>query len=131
MKYLAIALASLALAGCSSIQDRIVTQPVIIERAAPIFPEVLPVQQYNFEWIVVTNENFIEKMAELEQTNKQIVLFATTPEGYQNLSLSVAELRRYIEQQQAIIAAYKEYTAPKEEPTPPPAEPEIPFWKFW
>lgn len=130
MKYLAIILASLTLAGCSSIQDRIITQPVIVEREAPIFPEVLPVQQYNFQWIVITNENFIEKMAELEKTNGQVVLFATTPEGYQNLSLSVAELRRYIEQQQSIIAAYKEYTTPKEEPAPTP-EAEPPFWKFW
>jgi len=130
MKHLAVALVSLTLVGCASIQDRIVTQPVIVEREAPIFPEILPIQQYPFEWTVITSENFIEKMAELEQTNGQVVLFAITPEGYQNLSLSVAELRRYIQQQQSIIAAYKEYVTPKEEPAPPP-EPEASSWKFW
>jgi predicted transcriptional regulator len=34
-------------------------------------------------------------------------LFALTPQGYQNLSMNVSEMRRFMQQQQAIIAALK------------------------
>jgi len=32
-----------------------------------------------------------------------------TPEGYTNLSINVAEMRRYISQLKAMISAYKDY----------------------
>jgi hypothetical protein len=41
-----------------------------------------------------------------------------TIKGYENLSLNVAELRRYINQQKSLIVYYEDSVKPKEE-TPP------------
>tara|TARA_B100000085_G_scaffold38690_1_gene31814 strand:- start:1460 stop:1585 length:126 start_codon:yes stop_codon:yes gene_type:complete len=35
-------------------------------------------------------------------------MFTITPKGYENLALGIAELRRYVKDQQAIIAYYEE-----------------------
>ena len=42
-------------------------------------------------------------------------MFVITPKGYENLALGIAELRRYVKDQQAIIAYYEEALAPPEE----------------
>ena len=35
-------------------------------------------------------------------------MFVITPKGYENLAIGIAELRRYVKDQQAIIAYYEE-----------------------
>jgi hypothetical protein len=117
-------------AGCSSTQ-KIVEKPVMVERQKLLVPEVQPVEQINLEWTVLTKENFEARVREIEEQGGQFVVFALTPQGYQNLSINVAELRRYIIQQRSILVAYKEYyDKPPEAPKPPLAE-DKPFWKLW
>ena len=41
------------------------------------------------------------------------MVFGLTNQSYKALSLSVADLRRYIIQQNAVIKAYKEYYEPE------------------
>ena len=53
-----------------------------------------------------------EKFKELGKSEKDVVVFALTDDSYKALSLSVADLRRYIVQQNAVIKAYKEYYEP-------------------
>ena len=53
------------------------------------------------------------KFKELGKTEKDIVVFGLTNQSYKALSLSVADLRRYIIQQNAVIKAYKEYYEPE------------------
>jgi|TARA_R110000851_G_scaffold5963_9_gene24264 hypothetical protein len=60
------------------------------------------------DWYVVTEENLEEKLAELEANTGNIVFFAITPKGYENLALGIAEMRRYIKDTQAIIGYYEE-----------------------
>ena len=60
------------------------------------------------DWYVVTEENLEEKLAELEANTGNIVFFAITPKGYENLALGIAEKRRYIKDTQAIIGYYEE-----------------------
>lgn len=104
MKYLVIA--SLLLGGCASAPNLI---PVVVSRPAPTFPQAQPASQYPYEWIVITRENFEQRMSELEATDGDFVVFAVTPEGYQNLNMNQAELRRYIEQQSVVVEGYQEY----------------------
>ena len=68
-----------------------------------------PAVQQPVNWIVITKDNAAEKIAELERSQGVVALFALTPQGYQNLSINVAELRRYIQQQNAVLAAVREY----------------------
>ena len=70
--------------------------------------------------IVADSQSFF---AEIEKRGGVVTLFALTPQGYQNLSLNTSELRRYIQQQNAVIAAMKKYyEAPQSAPADKPAE---------
>lgn len=111
MKYVLLCCA-IFLMSCSG-KEKIIEKPILVEKTELIVPDVRPVEQYDFEWIVVTKQNFTELSKEFEDRGQTIVLFAVTPQGYQNLSMSVAELRRYIVQQQSVILSYKKYYGQK------------------
>ena len=61
------------------------------------------------DWVVVTADNVEQVLADIEKTGRPVVLFALTDEGYENISLNLSDLRAYIQQQQAIMAAYDRY----------------------
>ena len=56
------------------------------------------------DWFVITEENLEEKMAEINSKTGNVVMFTITPKGYENLAIGIADLRRYVKDQQAIIA---------------------------
>jgi hypothetical protein len=107
MKKLLLAL-PLLLAACGS-QPTVISRPVIHERPPFVPPTITPVQQQPVEWAVITRENSQDKFRALEARSGSSTVFALSPQGYQNLSLNVAELRRYIEQQNSVIAAMRRY----------------------
>jgi len=121
---------SLALVGCGG-AARVVEKPVMVERQRLIVPELQPVDQVNIEWVVLTKDNFEAKVREAEESGTQFVVFALTPQGYQNLSINVAEMRRFVVQQNAVLAAYKKYYDTPQEPPKQPAPEDKPFWKIW
>jgi signal transduction protein with GAF and PtsI domain len=61
------------------------------------------------KWVLLTPENFEEKLKDFEKSGRPIVFFALTDEGYENISMNFSSIRAYIQQQQAIIAAYENY----------------------
>lgn len=61
------------------------------------------------EWILITPENFEEKVADIEKSGRPVVFFALTDAGYENLAINFSSIRAYIQQQKAIIAAYENY----------------------
>lgn len=107
--FLSFVLLSLVLSGCASTKDTLVVKPQVVERPKLEVPAPAPVQQLQFEWIVITKENYEKKFKEIESKGGTVTLFALTPQGYQNLSMNVSELRRFMQQQQAVIAALKKY----------------------
>ena len=107
--FLSFVLLSLVLSGCASTKDTLVVKPQVVERPKLEVPAPSPVQQLPFEWIVITKENYEKKFKEIESKGGTVTLFALTPQGYQNLSMNVSELRRFMQQQQAVIAALKKY----------------------
>ncbi len=60
------------------------------------------------DWFVITEENLEEKLAEVQSQTGNTVFIAITPKGYENLAIGIGDLRRYIKQQQSIIAYYEE-----------------------
>jgi hypothetical protein len=102
IKIVSASLCGLLLSGCNS--TKVFDKPVLVDRAELIVPSIQPVSQNNMEWIIITPENF-----ERIHANGNVTYFSLTAKGYQNLSMNVAELRRYIEQQNAVIAAYQKY----------------------
>ena len=74
--------------------------------------EPSPVELREFEWIVVTPQNANAVFQKLREKNIDAVIIGLTDDGYEQLSLTIAELRNYIAQQRAIIIKYKEYYEP-------------------
>jgi transposase-like protein len=58
---------------------------------------------------VITPENATQVWTKLKERGDDQVVFAITDDGYENLALTIAELRNLIAQQRAIIIKYREY----------------------
>lgn len=104
-----IALMALLLTGCSSIPNFLKVDTTPVETPKLTVPEVDEFTARNVKWIVVTPENVNNVIKDLEDSNTDVVLFALTDEGYANLTLNVADTIKLLQQQKAIIAAYKQY----------------------
>lgn len=63
----------------------------------------------NVEWVVITKENYKTVFEDLAKTGRPIAVFGLTDKGYADLGLNLSDIRAYIQQQQAIIAAYERY----------------------
>ena len=121
MKIILLLLMSVMLTGCSvfgisfgrtkSTPVEIVTQEVERTRLELELPA--PLKLTSAEWILITPENAEDVWKKLQEDNKHPVLFAITSEGYEQLSLSMAEMRNYIATQRLIIVKYQEYYEPK------------------
>ena len=88
------------------------------EQNVPIQERPKAVQFPPVDWFVITEENLEEKIAEIDTKTGNVVVFAITPKGYENLALGIADLRRYVKDQQAIIAYYEEALTPDAPETP-------------
>jgi len=71
----------------------------------PTAPRELVMQPINVN--VITNENFKDLEAQLKSDPKSVFL-VLTPNDYESLASNVAELRRYIAQQSAIVQYYRD-----------------------
>lgn len=99
----------LFLAACSTPQVEevkpIEVRTIEIPRPAPIVPTVDQLRLREVNWIIITPENIEEKFKEIE--TGELVLFAVTSDGYENIALNLSDIRAMIEQQRRIIAIYQ------------------------
>lgn len=109
-------LSTLIFSGCSFLQSKpeprevnIVTKPADISIYQPPLPQ--DIQLESFKWHVLTRENIEQKIVDLERLQGgEFVVFAVTPDAYENMSYNLQELRRYIRQQKEIIIYYRAAT---------------------
>ena len=73
-----------------------------------------PLEARVMDWYVVTPENIDEIWNTLKEQEKTLVLFALTDDGYEQLSLTIAEVRNIINSQRVILLKYREYYEPQE-----------------
>lgn len=64
-------------------------------------------------WLVITPENQERVFADLKAKNVDLVLFALTDDGYEELAVDMAQIRTFIQQQRDIIVKYRDYYEPK------------------
>jgi hypothetical protein len=102
MKKLLLA-SCLLISACSSPLE-ISSRPV--DRPTMSVPELTPTVQRPVEWAVVNRENLNTRLGTLEPNS---VVFVLDSQGYQDLNINIADLRRYIIQQRAIIQALRQY----------------------
>lgn len=114
-----ILISSMILSGCAlnpfSGPDikPIEVQTVAVEKTPLNIQEPKPINPQKVEWFIITPENANDIFAELEKKKFDVVLYGLTDDGYQNLSMNLAEFRKYIIQQKGIIKGYKEYYEPE------------------
>lgn len=80
-----------------------------IDKPELTLPYADPIQARDVEWIIVTADNYEKVFADLKRNGHDVVLFALTDKGYENIALNLSDIRAYIQQQQAIIVAYEGY----------------------
>jgi len=112
-KSLAVLTLVLLTSGCSLFHSAV--RPVEVEkRVQPI--EILhpplpdPLVWEKVEWKVLTVDQMREIIKLVDSgklTERNAVFFAVTPEGYEHLSLNMAEIKRLIEGQKSVIMYYK------------------------
>jgi hypothetical protein len=98
--------ALLLVSGCVSTPHEVVRETVYIERDIPIQARPAPVNLSNVRWRVVNASNINEFAREFE-INPTTTFVVTTREGYQNIIVNMAELRRYIRQQDELLVYYE------------------------
>ena len=113
-------LSSLLLTGCSGtkILD-IISEPAPIVIQHP--PPPRGVTMRKVEWRVL-NAAILQKMLE---NGDDVQFIALTPAGYENLSLNMSEIKRYIKQQRQVVVYYQNITDGAKVDTP-----EGKKWKF-
>ena len=114
-KISSLLLAILLLSSCSSFykepEIKVVTK--LEKTVVPIVPMPKPVQMNDIKiYVVSPEENFEEFKKEFEAKNGGDAYIAISIKDYENLSKNFAELRRYIEQQKAIIVYYENAVKP-------------------
>jgi len=110
---------SLLLTGCASFNlfgsrvKPVEIQTKAVERTPLNLEAPAPLKSKPVEWILITPQNAEEVWTKLREKNADLVLFGLTDDGYEELSMTMAELRNYIAAQRQIIIKYKEYYEPE------------------
>lgn len=99
----------LLVTACSSRPDQVVVNTKPIERSPLVLPQADQFSSRDVKWIVVTPDNVQEVFDKLEADGRPIVIFALTEDGWENLTLNMADLLKLVQQQKAINIAYEEY----------------------
>lgn len=118
MRILSIALL-LFMSGCSLLQPqplptpepviKTVTEYKTLEIYQPPLPEEIALE--DVEFLVITEKNMAEQIKRLEKIQGgSYVVFALTPQAYENMAYNLQEIRRYVRQQKEIIIYYREAT---------------------
>jgi hypothetical protein len=87
-----------------------------VEKEIPVQPHPKGVTVYPTYFYTVNEENLEEFLERFEKENGDVVFFAISVPHYENLSLTMADLKRYIGQQKSLILYYEESIAKQQLP---------------
>lgn len=107
LKRLSLPLLAISLVGCAGFEDTVVVKTKYVEQNIQLQQRPKPVSLYNVKFNAVTQENIEEFLERFEKENGDIVFFAISVTDYEKMSLNIAELKRYIEQQKSLIVYYE------------------------
>lgn len=107
-------------------------QTVPVEKTPLALPNPAPLRITGPTWTVVTPKNVDSVWEELKKNNVDLVLFALTDSGYEQISVDYAQIRNLINEQREIILRYKDYYEPllREKPAAVPSvEKPLSWWE--
>lgn len=102
---------AIVISGCSFSPrpQPIEVSTVPVEKPGIELPQADELRLRSVDWTLITPDNVDDVIEQAEQSGRPVVFFALTDEGYERLSLNISDLRAFIQQQKAIIAAYENY----------------------
>ena len=108
----ALVAATLSITGCASTTApiQVDTKPVQLTIIQPASPAPVSLSEVKVTVVTAKTLDAFIKQASVEQGTDNPVFVVVSVKGYENLSLNIAELKRYILQQQQIIAYYRKAT---------------------
>ena len=112
LKSLPLILSIIFLSGCSFLQkpeEVVVTQVEYVEQTIPRQPRPEPLDLYPIQFYAVTEETLDDFITRFEEENGVVVFFAISVPSYENMALNMADMKRYIEQQKAVILYYESF----------------------
>ena len=109
VKILLIVLISSLFIGCSQRVQEVEISTVPTEKTALNLSEPAQLKLKPVKWFIITPENSKEIWDKMKKENLDLVIFGLSDNGYQNLSINMAEIRKYLLEQKDIINSYKEY----------------------
>lgn len=74
-----------------------------------------PLQLNDTRVFVVNKDNYEEFVKEFTETYGELAFVALSMKDYENLALNIADIKRYLNQQNEIILYYEEAIKPEEE----------------
>ena len=102
--------ASFGLFGAPVKPLTITTRP--LDKTPLALPDPPPLSLKSFRWRVITPDNADAVWERLAKEDEDVVVFAITADGYQQLAVTIAELRNLIATQRLMIKQYKDYYEP-------------------
>lgn len=99
----------ISLAACSTQPQQIDISTRPVDKPTLTLPPVDELQMREVTWIVINQDNIDEVQAKFAESGSPFAVYALDGEGYGNLSLNFSDIRALVQQQQAIIAAYRNY----------------------
>lgn len=102
--------ASLILTACSQTEpepQKPTIQTVTVKQNIPIQARPNGVNLRDVQFYVVTEENYEQFVDRFTGAGNDFVFVAISIDDYEDLSLNLADLRRYIEQQGSLIVYYE------------------------
>lgn len=121
-KWVLIPVLTLSLSGCASFSlfgggpKPLEVVKKAEERTKLNLTEPEPLDLQSPKWIIITPENSSEVWPRVKEENEDVVLFGLTDQGYETLSIMIAELRNFINTQRIIIQQYKQYYENQDKP---------------
>ena len=130
MKNLLILLLLLSINGCTSfslfgdrkekamVPETKPVEVVTITRTAPIYHPPLPeaIESASLEWRILSPDIMQQYLDSLEAGEEpRIAYYGLTSQGYENLSMTMGEVTRYLEQILHIVGYYREMDEEEEE----------------
>lgn len=116
IRYAAIVLVALNLQGCALLAWESIKPLTIKKEEVARTPLNLkdppPVKLATPKWIVITPQNAEQIWKELQAGKTDMVLFALTDDGYEELAINLAEIRTFIELQRKVTEEYRKYYEP-------------------
>jgi hypothetical protein len=114
MNFLMVSAAGLLLSSCGVVGNLRTPEPEIVtvtETVPVVVPKATPPKDMRLEniriYVVSEDENINEFKETFRKIHGEVVFVAISIKDYENMSLNIAEMKRYIDQQKQVILYYE------------------------